>query len=289
MFDISKHNIIRSKSNATIVSLAKIGSDKKYRDNDKMYAAEGVKLFCEAVRFGADVRKVLICEDFAVNINGVPANENAARALSEAMAAGAEIIVASSDVFMKVTGEMSPQGIIAYIGYDGARHKKIPSSAAADGAFADDGELVMMLESVRDPSNLGAIMRCACALGYGSLILTDNCADIYNPKTLRASMGAVFKLKTFAFESSSHVAESVKKSGRRLIAARLDDTAHEADRGFFKRSDCVVIGNEGHGISRELAAMCNTSVYIPISADTESLNAASASSIIMWEQSRSSL
>jgi len=284
MIDISRHDIIRSKSNGLIVNLAKIGSDKKYRDADRMYAAEGVKLFCEAVKFDSGVKKALVCEDFVSAINANPGLAYVADALAKAEAGGAEIIIVSTDAFMKVSGEKSPQGIIAFIEYNEKKH----SRRLSDGELTEIGvvELIMMLESVRDPSNLGAIMRCACALGYSGLILTGNCADIYNPKTLRASMGAVFKLKTITFDAAADAAVSVKKSQRRLIAARLDDTAHEAARDFFRRSDCVVIGNEGHGISDELAALCDASVYIPITANTESLNAASASSILMWEQSR---
>lgn len=287
MIDLVNQEIIRSTKNSQIVDLAKLSSDKKYRDNDKIFIAEGVKLFSEAVNFNSIIKKLLIYEDFAVNINTDSHLSEISELIDVSRKMGADIIITSKEAFMKVSTEKSPQGIITVLGYDEKNHRRIKSLHDDDIKTYSSDELMIALESVRDPSNLGAMMRCASAFGFKRLILTGDCADIYNPKTLRASMGALFKLKIDIFDSVSDAAQIIRKSQRRILAARLDEAAKTADRNFLRHSDCAVIGNEGHGITSELLSLCDESIYIPISSAAESLNAAVAASIIMWEQSRS--
>ena len=144
----------------------------------------------------------------------------------------------------------------------------------------------MLLESVRDPSNVGAIIRSAAALGVDRLILSEDCADIYHPKAVRASMGTVFNQKIDRVADLKEVIKGLRESGRRVYAAALDASA-EILGSFEKRGgDCIVIGNEGHGLSEETVAACSKSVMIPMCDRAESFNAAVAASILMWEFSK---
>ena len=144
----------------------------------------------------------------------------------------------------------------------------------------------MLIEDIRDPGNLGTIMRSAAALGVETLVLCGECADIYSSKTLRGSMGALFRLKTVRARDGVSAINALRESGRRVFAAALTSEALSLDETELKSDDCIVIGNEGHGLSSDIIAACDGCVIIPMSAGTESLNAATAAAIFMWEMRR---
>ena len=182
-------------------------------------------------------------------------------------------------VFDKISEENAPEGVITVAKFDESRHRSL-NCGDIDVA---DGENILLLESVRDPGNVGAILRTAAAFSVDRVIIGRDCADIYNSKTLRASMGAVFSMRIDRVESVSDAVRSLRANGRRVFAAALDDRAVRLGRESFLPGDCVVIGNEGHGLSRDVLEACDASVYIPMSDGVESLNAAVAASVLMWE------
>ena len=131
-------------------------------------------------------------------------------------------------------------------------------------------------------SNLGAIIRSAAAFGIDTLLLSEDCADIYNSKTVRASMGTLFGQRIVRVPNLVDAITALRGQGRRVFAAALD---HKAMRlGSFSPAvgDCVVIGNEGHGLCDTTVQACDASVYIPMTDRAESLNAAVAAAILMW-------
>ena len=145
---------------------------------------------------------------------------------------------------------------------------------------------IIALNSVRDPSNLGAIIRSAVAFGVSHIVLSSDCVDPYNPKTVRAAMGALFKIKiTIVSDFASFIRDSIL-AGRNVYAAELREGAFPLDEIAFSSQDIVIIGNEGHGIDESISSLCTASVYIPISGMIESLNASVAASILMWELSK---
>lgn len=149
-----------------------------------------------------------------------------------------------------------------------------------------EGERIVLLESVRDPANVGAIIRSAAAMGIDRLILSADCADIYHPKAVRGSMGTLFSQPIDRVPALSPVITQLREHGRRVFAAALDADALRLGSFVPQSGDCVVIGNEGHGLCPETVAACDRSVIIPMTARAESLNAAVAASILMWEFSR---
>lgn len=266
--------IITSAQNK-YVSLARALSERKQRQKSSLYRFDGVKLMCEAAKKGVFIDFLLIKESAydAVNERAIALYSLDIESLS------CKIIVVSDPTFDKISEESAPEGVITVAKYDGERHKEI----SAESLTVKNGEKILLLESVRDPQNVGAILRTAAAFSVDRVIMGRDCADIYSSKTVRASMGAVFSMKIDRVESVSCAIEALRKSGRRVFAAALDEKATRLGETEFKEGDCVVIGNEGHGLSVETIKACDASVYIPMAEGVESLNAAVAASVLMWE------
>ena len=268
--------IITSRRNPTVVDAVKL-SDRRTREKEGLFRFDGIKLFDEAAEKGVSIRRVLICESRANDI--VPRLENC-KAI-----AGAVVSVLSDDVFSRVSEEQSPEGIICIADFP-RHHVKKANTADALATSGDASSRVLMLESVRDPGNMGTIMRSAAAFGIDTLVISRDCADIYNPKTVRAAMGALFKLNILVFEDLCEAINAFRQSGRRVFAAALDREAVRLDEVEFSGSDVALIGNEGHGLSDEAIAACTQSLYIPMEDGSESLNAGVAASVILWSMYR---
>jgi len=139
---------------------------------------------------------------------------------------------------------------------------------------------------VRDPGNLGAVVRSAVAFGFTDVVLSSDCVEVCNPKTVRAAMGGIFSLAFHVVSDFASFVSSMRESGRRVFAAELRPGAKPIREIGLTPDDVVVIGNEGHGVPIEISALCDASVYIPISPAAESLNAAVAASLFLWEQTK---
>lgn len=266
--------IITSSQNKYVI-LAHLLSQRKQRQKTSLYRFDGVKLLCEAVTKGAEIEFLLISESAYGAVD-----EKLKTLCSQSLGAlGCRKIVVSDSVFGKISEENAPEGVIVVARYDVDRHRN--STASEITVKAD--ERVLFLESVRDPQNVGAILRTAAAFSVDRVIMSRDCADIYNSKTLRASMGAVFTLEIDRVDSIGAAIEAVRGCGRRVFAAALDGDALRLGETEFCAGDCVVIGNEGHGLSAETVAVCDSSVYIPMAHGVESLNAAVAAAVVMWE------
>ena len=130
------------------------------------------------------------------------------------------------------------------------------------------------------------VIRSSVAFGTEHIILSNDCADVYNPKTVRSAMGSLFRVKITKFNDLKLLIKSLNENKRRVFAAELSERAVSLDNLDLKPTDCIIIGNEGHGIPDEISSECNGSVYIPISNKTESLNASVAAAVFMWEQGK---
>ena len=267
-------DLIKSKSNATISEISKL-SNKKYRAQKKQFICDGIKLFCEAVEFGATIKYIVL--DNSVEIPNEIINK-----VKKCAEKGAKILCVEGYIFEKLTTENAPQGIITVCEFFEKKHTF--STTVKNKEIV--GKTVFVLESVRDPGNIGTICRNAVALGIDTLIISSDCVDIYSPKVVRASMGAIFKLEIFIVEDLRDTILDIIASGRRVLAAALDNKAMVLGKDSLSRDDVVVLGNEGHGISPELIDACSHTIFIPMRENTESLNVAMASAILMWEISK---
>lgn len=257
---------ITSRSNRRAVLYASL-DDRKNRDKTGLFLAEGVKLTGEALRF-ADCEDILISEE-AEEIGGK---------LEERLLEGkTHVTVLAGSVFEKISTERAPQGIIAVV-------RKPQNSSPALEEWQRDRR-IMMLDEIRDPGNLGTIMRSAEALGNVSLVLCG-CADPYGTKTVRAAMGTLFRLPVFTVTDGAEAVRILKKCGRNVYGAALGEHTLTLGEYETKENDVIVIGNEGHGISDDILRECSACVRIPMSGMTESLNAASAAVCFLWEYKR---
>ena len=267
--------IITSSQNK-FVSLARSLGDKKHREKNALFRFDGVKLMCEAVKRGVELSFLLVAEsaydvvfEKASSLYGINGSD-----------VDCKTVVVSDRLFEQISDENAPEGVICVANFDSNRHRLL---GHGDAVTADVNEKILLMESVRDPLNVGAVMRVAAAFGVDRVIMSRDCADIYNSKTVRASMGAIFALKTDRVESINVVISQLRSSNRRVFAAALDENAQKLGELEIRPGDCVLIGNEGHGISIEAIQACDASVYIPMSEGVESLNAATAAAVLAWE------
>lgn len=246
---------ITSRRNDRVRHLKELGASAQYRREWGEFLCDGMKLLEEAVKWGADIREVLTSEDVAFDLPPF-----------------ARLYRAPRDVVESASPLRSPQGVIFSVAMPEPGH---PESLAGS----------VILEDVRDPGNLGAVLRTANAFGIENVVLTGSCADLYNPKTVRASMGAIFRRRAVAMTLHDLADMS---AGTPIYGAALHREAKDLRQVDLSRA-AVAIGNEGSGLSDELLAICAGAVLIPMTPGAESLNAAVAASIIMWEMGKSRL
>ena len=255
---------ITSKNNPSVMAAAKL-SDKKYREKEGVFAFEGIKLFGEAVKNGANIRRVFVTED---------ASEKYGEVLSSV---GEEkIFIVSDVVYEKLSFENAPQGVFTVAEYFSAKPK-------------EDISLVLLLDGVADPGNFGAILRSADAFAIDAVYAGKNGADLYNPKTVRACMGSLFRVDVRRSASIEEEVLRLKEEGFRIYATTLNESSKDIRDVDLSGKIGFVIGNEGHGVSEAVIAACTGSVIIPMREGPESLNAAVASSVVMWEAARTRL
>ena len=277
--------IITSRQNRRVVELVKL-DDRRAREKTRTFRFDGVKLLCEALRRGVELESVFLRVGTADRV-AARMEELYGCSLSEV---GCPVFGVEDSLFEKISQENAPEGVITVAKYIDKSHNFIIIYKEDENDARKDAP-VLLLESVRDPLNVGAIIRSAAALGVGRLIMSADCADLYHPKTLRAAMGPLFSMPITRVEDLAGTVTALRQSGRRVYAAALDDTAirlgsRELDAEREGHPVGAVIGNEGHGLSDSVIAACDRSVYIPMDADTESLNAGVAAALIMWELSK---
>ena len=274
--------IITSRQNRRIVELMKL-DDRRTREHTRRFRFDGVKLLCEALRRGVEL------DSLFVRVGTAEKLENRMQELygCSLRDVSCPVFGVEDSLFEKISQENAPEGVITVAKYIDKSHNSIIIYKEDKVSVRRDAP-VILLESVRDPLNVGAIIRSAAALGVGHLIMSADCADLYHPRTLRAAMGPLFSMPITRVEDLPGTIRALRAEGRRVYAAALDDTAIrlgspelEEEKGSIPA--CAVIGNEGHGLSEAVIQACDRSVYIPMEADTESLNAGVAAALIMWE------
>ena len=271
---------ISSRQNPLVVAIGKL-NDKKHRDREGRFRFDGFKLFAEALQAGLPVEYVFFLprmrERVLAALNG------------PGVAFGGEAIEVSEGVFDKLSDEKSPDGVICVSKYIDKLHKVATINNIIPCFVKENPSArVLVLESVRDAGNVGTILRCASAFGVDGVVLSSDCADIYNPKTVRAAMGALFRLPVWVTPDVGETVQALRQMGRRVWATALDRDAVQLGSFSLSPTDCFVIGNEGHGLTDSLKGACTGSVFIPIAPHSESLNAAIAASLCLWELSKTS-
>lgn len=263
--------MITSRQNPTVKRVCAL-LDKKGRRAEGLFRFDGIKLFEEALDTGLSIRFALLSEG---------ASEEVARRVR---AAEVSVIRVSEEVFSKISEERSPEGIITVAELPRRIHRELDASETQRYSAGKD-ERILIAESLRDPGNLGTVIRSCAALGIDRLMLSGDCADLYNPKTVRAAMGGLFRLNIdiLPADKLACAIKALRQSGRRVYAASLRSGALEIGSLALSRGDCFVIGNEGHGLCEDTINACDACAIIPMRAGCESLNAAAAAAICIWE------
>ena len=258
--------IITSRTNPTVIAAAAL-KDKKYRDKSHTFLIEGKKLFLEAIASGVTMERVFAVEAL------VPF-------CRERLPDG-EIVTVSESVLEKISTEKSPEGVISVAKYIDKCHNINKIYTIED--FCGEARRVLLLSSLRDPGNLGTVIRSAAAFGCEEILLSADCADLYHPRTIRAAMGTLFRQTVTRVPSLADAVTAMTAGGYRVYAAVLDHKAERLDCMKIDRKTAFIIGNEGHGIDPAVTAAAGRTVFIPMAPGVESLNAAAAAAVFLWQ------
>lgn len=259
--------IISSKDNELIKHIKKL-KDKKHRDESNEYIIEGVKLIEEAVKENARIKKIIVCED-TTRTYEIPTH-----IMYEI--AKYECVYVTNKVFASITQVTNPQGIMAII-------EKGDTNVQID--YTQD--IIVALDDVQDPGNLGTILRTVDSIGLNQIIVSKGTADAFNSKVVRSTMGAIFRVKIIEVENLPQSIKEMRRHHFKLMVTSLQTENSIYDIQFNKK--IIVIGNESNGVSKEIQEMADEKAKIPMLGKTESLNASVAAGVVMYEYVRQKL
>ena len=259
--------VITSKDNELVKHIKKL-KDKKYRDESNEFIIEGTNLIEEAVKEKAKIKKVIICEDTTKTYE-IPTN-------IRLEIAKYECIYVSEKIFNLITQVTNPQGIMA-----------IAEKTSKEEEIDYTQDLIIMLDDIQDPGNLGTILRTIDSIGLKQIIVSKETADAFNPKVVRSTMGAIFRIKIIESENLIETIKNIKKHHFKLVVTSLQTDNTIYDVNYNKK--IIVIGNEGNGVSKEIQDMADEKIKIPMLGKTESLNASVATGIVLYEYVRQKL
>ncbi len=260
---------ITSKDNKTLKHIQKLIKSSKYRREENSYVIEGLRLCKDAFLSGVLIDILIISDDvydkYLDFIEDIKINTK-------------EIIIVANSLFKSLSDTKSPQGVMCVCKIS---DNNLDIFSAKKGKYC-------ALENVQDPTNLGTIFRTAEALGIDGLIVSNDCCDIYSPKVLRGSMGAVFRLSVIVVDDFITFIQNLQENNIICFASTPCKDALNVTKIDFNNFDksVVLIGNEGNGLTKLALDICKFKVTIPMLSKAESLNASVAASILMWEMLR---
>lgn len=248
---------ITSRKNPLITHIRKLSTDRGYRRECGEFLGDGVKLLEEAVRWEAPLTTVVVTEGVSV----------------PALPEGVRLVEVPEDVMASISPMKAPQGAMFLCRMTGAA---LPQQL--------EGARYLVLDGLQDPGNVGTIWRTADALSCDGLLLVNGCADPWNHKTVRATMGACFRLPAWEVKAEE-LSNMLSNAQIPLYATALrEDTVDLRDADLSRCA--VVIGSEGKGVSEGLLSMSAKTMKIPMRERCESLNAAAAAAVVLWEMAR---
>lgn len=259
--------MITSVQNAKVKKVAELQSKAKVRREEGLYIVEGRKMFLEAPT--SDIEECYVLPSFIDN-----ADEKVRRKLESL-----SYETVSDEVFMRMSDTKTPQGVLLVL--------RMRNISEDEIIRADNTEvpLILVLEELQDPGNLGTIIRTAEGAGVTGIIASPGTVDRFNPKAVRSSMGSLFRMPYALSEDIHESLGRMKKEGITVYAAHLLGTSYHYDFDYRKPS-AFLIGNEGNGLRKETADKADTYVRIPMEGKVESLNAGIAAALLMYEANR---
>ena len=258
--------IIRSKDNPSYKEAVKL-LRRKYRDQTGMFLIEGPRPVMDAIRSGESLQTVFLSEESLEK--GLSAAEELERLC---MKNGCRCVLLAEELFRQISDTEHSQGVLAVACKP--EHRKI-----------EIGSSVIILDRLQDPGNIGTIIRTAEAAGFGTLIAIKGTGDIYAPKTVRAAAGSLLRVNVFEGLESDEAIRLCREQGIRIVASDLEGSV-EYTAADLTGDMALVIGNEGSGVSDEIRQAADSKVRIPMEGTIESLNAAVAAGLLMYESVR---
>lgn len=289
--------MITSTSNQKVKELIRLKEKSRIREEEKLFLAEGPRMAEEIPMEWIDC--LYVSESYEKKCGEQTAAYKKAGVRTETL---------SDEVFARVSDTKTPQGVLAavhmpeYSFADILGVKKAAAHTHVQRAFmqdpfeghfaARDGAagrarlpLVLVLDNLQDPGNMGTVFRSAEAAGASGILMSKDCVDVYNPKVIRSTMGAIFRLPFYRAEDLPGAVMGLKAGGLRVYAAHLEGR-RTYDGEDYRRGCAFMIGNEGNGLRQEVAECADCRIRIPMEGCTESLNAAVAASILLFEAAR---
>lgn len=256
--------VISSKDNETIKNIKKL-KEKKYRDEAGCYIIEGIKLVKEAIEENAEIKYVVICEDCEDNVK---LEQNLLYDIAKN-----DCLYVTKKIFQSISDVTTPQGVLAVV------EKK-----NANKQINYNEDIIIVLDGIQDPGNLGTILRTVDSADLKQIILSKNSADPYNPKVVRSTMGAIFRVNIIETEDIVNTLKEMKKHNFEVAVTSLE--TEESIYNIEYKNKAIVIGNEANGVSKEVQEIADRKVKIPMLGKTESLNASVATGIMIYEYVR---
>lgn len=252
---------IESKSNSLFKDLKKLKDKKKYRDEKKQYIVEGFRFVKEAIKSNTSLEYVIFTEDFC---------EKEKEFIDSLEKLNIKLVIMAKVLLNEICDTENPQGIIAVVEFK--------------NSVLNLGNMIILVDKVQDPGNMGTIIRTAHAVGASSIIITKGTVDIYNDKVLRSSMGSIFYIPVIE-DYNLDLIKDLKSKEYKLLVSSL-----QGENNFFeenlKGKVIIAVGNEGNGVSDEVYEISDIKVKIPMPGNSESLNVAIATSVMMYEKLR---
>lgn len=263
--------MITSTANRQMKNLTLLMKKAKERKKQRVFVVEGVRMIEEAPMEW--ITAVYVSESFLQNERNLALLEKLQQGVNERM----YILETVSDpVFRAVSDTQTPQGILAVV--------RMPEYELSD-LLQKAEPVLLILESIQDPGNLGTMLRSGEGAGISGVIFNHETADLFNPKTIRSTMGSIYRVPFLETQDMMQTLDALKAAGVTLYAADLDGST-DYDKPDYTKASGFLIGNEGSGLSKEVVEMADACVRIPMEGSVESLNAAISGSLFLYEAIR---
>jgi TrmH family RNA methyltransferase len=263
---------ITSNSNGQVKNILALQKKSSARRKQGVFVAEGIKIFLEIPE--KYIVSVYVSESTLAEIHN---NTGFDTSINERVRQKLELvpyIKISDDIALHMSDTVTPQGIIVVA--------RMLEYSIEDYINIEENGTFLILEEIKDPGNMGTIIRTAEGAGIKMVIMDSKCVDIYNPKVVRSTMGSIFRVPFIIEESLSETIDLLKKNGIKTYAAHLEGKEYY-DEDMFAESSAIMIGNEAKGLSEEISQMADKLIRIPMDGELESLNASVAAAILMYE------
>ena len=260
---------ISSKDNKLIKHLRKL-KEKKYRDEYGEYVIEGIKLIKEAIQENVEIKDIIVCDG---------CNTELIESHLKYEMAKFDFKYVPENIFKIITDVENPQGVLAVV-------TKPCKNENIDKINLDE-DIIVALDDIQDPGNLGTILRTVDSVGLKQILVSKYTADPYNPKVVRSTMGAIFRVNVIECESLKDTLKDLQNKDYKVMCTSLNAKKNIYNVDYNKK--VIVIGNEANGVSKEIQRLSDEKVIIPMPGKTESLNASVATGVILYEYVRQKL